>query len=247
MRSPWVALGLLGVTACADNVAERQEAALASAADAVPAVLVVAELLQHSRATPDPEATVSGARHAGACGCPCISALGTDDSYVQELDYEEPSCVPESDLLPARMGGHVWLDYDRGDVSITRAEAWLASRALPDERSPVDADLAGVFEGRQDLWEATVTGEATAGARFTAFTDLFIDLGRDVRFDGAVAGGRMVDLALPRRGEDAPCPLPVDGRYEQDGAVVTWVQDRMVVDVDGEVRDVDACELLAFP
>ena len=237
---------MLLLVACAD-VEERQQAALQAASEAVPAALVVAELLQHSTAEPDPEATVTGARHAGACGCPCISAIGTEDSYVQELDYEQPSCLPDSDLLPARVGGHVWLDYDRGEVSISRTEAWLAPRALPDDEAALDVELDGVFAGQRDLWEATVSGTASAGPRSTAFTDLFVDLGRDVRFDGAVAGGRMVDLALPRRADDAPCPLPVAGSFELDGAIVRWEGEQMVVDVDGEMLRVDACERLALP
>lgn len=240
-------LPVLLVVGCAGNVEERQQAALSAASDAVPTALLVAELLQHSTEEADPETTVTGARHAGDCGCPCIGTIGTADSYVQELDYAQPSCVPESEMLPARIGGHVWLDYDRGDITLTRAQAWLASRALPDEEEAIDVDLAGVFEGKEDLWEATVSGEATAGPRTTSFADLFIDLGRDVHLDGGVAGGTMVGLSLPRRADDAPCPLPVEGSFELDGAVVTWEGDRMVVDVDGEVLDVDACESLALP
>jgi len=241
----WLPVVLL--VACDRNIEERQQAALDAASDAVPTALVVAELLQHSTQEADPETTVTGARHAGDCGCPCIGTVGTADSYVQELDYAQPSCVPESEMLPARIGGHVWLDYDRGDFTLTRSQAWLASRALPDEEHAIDADLSGVFDGKEDLWEATVSGEATAGSHSASFSELFIDLGRDVHLDGGVAGGVMVGLSLPRRADDAPCPLPVEGSFELDGAVVTWSGDRMVVDVDGEVRDVDACETLALP
>ncbi len=242
----WVLV--LGLVACANDVEERQQAALAAAADAVPLVLVTAELLQHST-EPESETTtsVTGARHAGACGCPCVYPVGSEDSYVQELDYEQPSCVPVSDMLPARLGGHIWLDYDKGEVAASRAQAWLAPRALPDEEIPLDVDFDGVFDGKVDLWEATVSGAVSVGGREVAFDDLFIDLGRDVRFDGAVAGGRMVDLALPRRTDDAACPMPVEGRFELDGAVVTWGKGLMQVDVDGDIVQVDACERLTLP
>jgi len=220
------------------DLAARQEDAAVAAADALAFAMVATELVAH---TADPPTGESTERHDGTCGCPCTDRIGTDDSYVAELDYEQPTCVPSTGLLPGEIGGHVWLDYDRGDVGMSRSEAWLPGGDLT-------LELSGTFTGGPSLWQATLSGPMGVGDDAEAtLTDLAIDLSTSLQLDGEVQAAtgtaRFEGLVLSHQPALDPCPLPLDGTVQVGDAEVSWSAESLTVQLEGEQAVYGPCEL----
>jgi hypothetical protein len=228
-----VAAGLAVGCVSEARVAEEHARVAEAAAQALAGSVVAAELLSHADDAPDDEPTL---RHTGACGCPCTSRVGAVDSYVQELDYAQPSCIPYSGLLPTDIGGHVWLDVDRGEVGVQRSEAVLGARAL-------ELDLEGTWQGTPTAWSAELSGPLTNGALDTTLTGLqLVRDGAPLALAGGAAGGALDGVLWL----DAPvaddCAAPDEGVFSLDDATVTFSGTTWQLDWRGHTATVDPCE-----
>jgi len=246
-RGRWASSWLLGAfcaTGCGgsgeQDIAARQEAAAAAAASALSLTLVATELVSHT--VDEPTTTATTLRHDGTCGCPCSDRVGTDDSFVQELDYEQPSCVPITGLLPGRIGGHVWLNYDDGTVEANRSEAWVG-----DEGEPIVLAIEGTFSGQRPLWDAELTGELSVGEQAVGFEGTSIAAGTSLQLDGGLTSGELSGtfdrLVLSHQPAFDPCPLAVDGTVRFGDVAVRWEGEQILVDIGGDEASFAACEL----
>ena len=226
---------LAGWLACvsAQRVADEQDALGQAAADAIGLSLVVAEWTRHVDATTF--------RHANDCGCPCTEAIGTPDSYVNELDYASPPCVPQSGVLPTATTGHLWLDVDRGALDVSRVQVTVGGE-------PAAADLSGAV--RDDAGSVDMAGVVAVGP-----TEADIDLafqvdGDTLVLDGTAAVGELrlelaaVALPLDQTAVTVGCPVVDAGRIASDDGAVDLGPDWLVT-WRGRERSDDPCAWVA--
>lgn len=226
---------LLGILACvsSERIAEEQDVAILAAGDALAASLIAAELLSHAD---DPPSDDPGLRHEGVCGCPCTSRIGSSDSYVQELDYDTPTCLPSSGLLPTGIGGHVWLDRDGGDVHLSRSQAVVGSDLLT-------LDLDGTWEGPPSAWRAVASGPIAVDTLEGQVDQLtLVRQGDGLSLDGGAQGGTLTDVQWAGAPSERDCPAPDAGTFTLGEAVVTFLGEGMEVDWRGNVATVSACD-----
>ncbi len=236
----WALAGCLS----ADRIAEEQQVAGQAVVDVVALSLVATELLAHAADEPTTETPPTGRRHSGECGCPCIERVGTSDSYVQELDYEQPFCVPWSGLLPALVGGHVWLDVDRGDIGSDRSELSVGEHDL-------ELDVDGTWSGDPSAWSATLSGTLGVGPTATVLSGWTIEYQTTgLLFWGeAQVGDRswvFDDLTLEPDVLSAPCVVPSSGHADDgDGAEVHFDGEGTRVGFRGHETRLAPCDLSA--
>ncbi len=227
---------VLWLVACVstERIAEEHDAAAFAAGDALGAAVIAAELLSHADDAPDDDETL---RHSGVCGCPCTSRVGATDSYVQELDYQQPSCIPWSGLLPADIGGHVWLDVDRGAVGLSRSEASVGGADL-------ELGLDGTWQGTPTAWSATVSGAVRAGSLDTQLDGLTLTReGNGLSLQGRAAGGSLEGVVWSDAPAASRCPTPQQGSFVTDEATVSFEGGDIVVEWRGHEASYTACEI----
>lgn len=194
-----------------EQILEAHDRMGQDAADAWGATLVVAEWTRHTSPQGD-------ARHENTCGCPCSEAIGTDTSFVNELDYAAPSCIPWSGVLPATTTGHVWLDMQDDQLHVDRVQASVGG-------DPASASI----DGRVLSANGSVSLVGTVDVGDIA-VQLDIDLrvdGSDFVIDGTYAMSEVFtvsDLRLRRDQTEADdgCPFPSAGEFRGDEGGLTF-------------------------
>lgn len=226
---------LLVLTAClsAEAIQEGQDAAALDAADALAASLVLAELAAHAD-DPPPETTL---RHTGTCGCPCVDRVGAADSYVQELDYSQPSCIPWSGLLGADIGGHVWVDVDGDDLGIQRTQATVGGVDLL-------ADVDGTWSGTPLAWASTLSGTVDIAPVALTVDELSLDRANGgLALEGGIAGGTLEGVRWAGSPGASACPTPDEGRFVRDDTEVVFSGSEAEVTFKGHTTRYDLCEI----